>query len=53
EHNLEEEKRISQFHFELEGMEAYYYSFKEKRAIREEAIFNVDSFNANFPDIDE
>ncbi|MCE3215199.1 hypothetical protein HAX54_001241 [Datura stramonium] len=53
ESNLEEEKRISQLFFGLEGMEAYYISFKEKRAIIEEAKFNVDSFKADFLDVDQ
>ncbi|MCD9644876.1 hypothetical protein HAX54_033400 [Datura stramonium] len=34
-------------------MEAYYLSFKEKRAITKEAHFNVDSFKTNFPNIDK
>ncbi|MCD9560472.1 hypothetical protein HAX54_019156 [Datura stramonium] len=34
-------------------MAAYYLSFKEKRAINEEAHFDVDSFKADFPNIDK
>ncbi|MCE2055404.1 hypothetical protein HAX54_042529 [Datura stramonium] len=50
ESELAEEERISQLLFGLEGMETYYLSFKEKRAMTEETIFNVDSFKDDFPD---
>ncbi|MCE5166038.1 hypothetical protein HAX54_014256, partial [Datura stramonium] len=48
---LAEEERISRLCSGLEGIEAFYLSFKEKRAIIEEARFNIDSFRADFPDI--
>ncbi|MCD9646411.1 hypothetical protein HAX54_036221 [Datura stramonium] len=49
--DVEEARRVSQLLFEIEGMEAYYISFKEKWPIIVEAQFDIDSFQADFPDI--
>ncbi|MCD7472938.1 hypothetical protein HAX54_014374 [Datura stramonium] len=49
--DVEETKRISQLRFWLEGMEAYYLSFKKKQPIMAEARFDVDSFKDDFLNI--
>ncbi|MCE3049814.1 hypothetical protein HAX54_045841 [Datura stramonium] len=47
----EEAHPISQLFFGLDNMEAYYFSFKEKRSITAEAQFEVESFKDDFPNI--
>ncbi|MCD7469561.1 hypothetical protein HAX54_008673 [Datura stramonium] len=42
---------ISQLHFGLDRMEAYYLSFKEKRSITVEAQFELESYKDDFPNI--
>ncbi|MCD7465806.1 hypothetical protein HAX54_001974, partial [Datura stramonium] len=49
ESDLDEERRVTQLRFVLEGMEAHYLSFQKKRTIIEEARFDVDSFKVDFP----
>ncbi|MCD7453629.1 hypothetical protein HAX54_021682 [Datura stramonium] len=47
----EEAQCISQLHFGLDEMEAYYVSFKGKRYITAEAQFEVKSLKDGFPNI--